>query len=358
MEGDAVVDTTPAAADAPVDAVVDTAAPVEAAVDAPASGEESSGVEPGESGMTPEQEDAAIIEQAKKWQKAESTDTTGEPQRGPDGKFLKKEGDAKTADPKPVEAKPAVVKPADAKPTEAKPAEAKPATAKTDSAPVAAGAMFDVKALMAEVDAEINAREYDDVLGDDGKPQKTTGAKAFQEYGQISDPLRDRQNLAIEKLMARIEQMVRPALDVAQARQAETVQSDIQATMAAVVAAGVPNAAELLKDPRLQEFANENPQYAGMLVADPDRAADIAFVMNRFSEKYGIAKPAAAAKTRTAPAAQPRSREVQAALASARGGSGAAEAGGTDAGLSEDEKIVAMAQRMQREEAERRRMTE
>ena len=79
----------------------------------------------------------------------------------------------------------------------------------------------------------------------------------------------------------------------AHARQREDQQTAIQATIAAIVKAGVPDAAALLADPRFREFATDNPQYNGMLVADPNRAADIAFVMNRFREKIGMAKPVA-----------------------------------------------------------------
>ena len=85
----------------------------------------------------------------------------------------------------------------------------------------------------------------------------------------------------------------------AQNRQQETDQKAIQATIAAIVKAGVPAAAKLLADPRMVEFAKKNPQYAAMLVADPERAKDAAFAIEQFRAAYGIAKPAASMEKQT-----------------------------------------------------------
>ena len=338
--------------------------------------QDTSGV-PDVSKMTEDQQNDFVLAQARKLQRAAAGDpapqdpvsgpVVKEGERGPDGKFLKKDGTP--GNPKPAEKpatepepKPAAtpeVKPE--KPAVPAPAATKPADApKPAPEPESATApIFDIASIMADVDKEVGAMKFKDAPDDKGAPTEITGAESAELYGQIVEPLKIRQDLAIKKLAERMNEIIRPVLDAAQARQVETHQTAVQQTIAAVVAAGVPDAAELIADPRIQDFAKANPHLAALLVTDPSRADDIAFVLGKFRAANGIAVPASAVK-KPAPAPAPakpapRSPAIQAALATAHDG-GAGEIGGDEfAGMSDDDKVLAMTAKLQREAARRQR---
>lgn len=239
--------------------------------------------------------------------------------RGPDGKFLPKDGEA-------------VVEPVVEKQVE-KPTVATPAVTEQKPQPVAepssTGALFDVDAMIAGVQAEVNAMEIDDVDG-----TKTTGEKALKEYGQIADPIMARQDKMIRAVVEKMTEMIRPALEVAQARQAENVQTAVQSTISALVADGVSDAAQLIADPRMIEFANKNPHYAALMVADPNRIEDIKFVMSKFRAANGIAAPSGEKRQASAATIQrPRPNgALQAAASTARGSGSARDEGGSITG--------------------------
>jgi hypothetical protein len=244
--------------------------------------------------------------------------------RRPDGKFLPKEGE--TAD------NPSV------KPTDEKPADAAATPATTtqkpqpSALPSATGPLFDVDAMIASVQAEVDVMQIDDVDG-----TKTTGEKALKEYGQIADPIMARQDKMIRAVVEKMTEMIRPALEVAHARQAETAQSAVQTTIDALVADGVSDAAQLIDDPRMADFASKNPHYAALLVADPSRIEDIKFVMSKFRTANGIAAPSGAKRGAAAPIQRQRpSNALQAAVSSARGSGNARDEGGIITGSPED----------------------
>jgi hypothetical protein len=146
-----------------------------------------------------------------------------------------------------------------------------------------------------------------------------------------------RQDKMIRAVVEKMTEMIRPALEVAQARQAETAQSAVQTTIAALVADGVADAAQLIEDPRMADFASKNPHYAALLVADPDRLEDIKFVMSKFRAANGIAAPNGTKKTVATPIQRQRpSNALQAAVSSARGSGNARDEGGTITGSPED----------------------
>ena len=240
--------------------------------------------------------------------------------RGPDGKFLPKTSEQAE---EVVAEKTAVSTPAVA---EHKP---QPAASQQQAA---TGPLFDIDAMIAGVQAEVNVMEIDDVDG-----TKTTGEKALKEYGQIADPIMARQDKMIRAVVEKMTEMIRPALEVAQARQAETAQSAVQTTIAALVADGVADAAQLIEDPRMADFASKNPHYAALLVADPDRLEDIKFVMSKFRAANGIAAPNGTKKTVATPIQRQRpSNALQAAVSSARGSGNSRDEGGTITGSPED----------------------
>jgi hypothetical protein len=244
----------------------------------------------------------------------------GDLPRGPDGKFLPKDSEqAETV----VAEKPAASTPAV---TEQK---TQPAASQQQAA---TGPLFDIDAMIAGVQAEVNVMEIDDVDG-----TKTTGEKALKEYGQIADPIMARQDKMIRAVVEKMTEMIRPALEIAQARQAETAQSAVQTTIAALVADGVADAAQLIEDPRMADFASKNPHYAALLVADPSRIEDIKFVMSKFRAANGIAAPNGVKKSAAAPIQRQRpSNALQAAVSSARGSGNARDEGGTITGSPED----------------------
>jgi hypothetical protein len=278
----------------------------------------------------------------------ETTPTKETPPRASDGKFVspKKEGAVEGEPVKPENE----IKP---KKTPLAPAPAAPAPTKGVATKLSDAPLFDVKAIMAEVDAEIGKRKYRDSPGTDGTSVEVEGSKLLEEYGQITEPLRNRQDLAIERLAARMEELVRPALASTQDREAEKTQSVIQATIAAVVDAGVPDAAELLADPRMREWAENNPQYAPLLVADPAKADDLVWVFEKFRAAVGIEKPSSET-AKPKPAAPARPRSVQAGITSARGG-GAREEGGTLIGTPEQIRNAEF-ERLARRQAESERL--
>ena len=240
--------------------------------------------------------------------------------RGPDGKFLPKENEPAV--------EPVVEKPAEkAAPVAPVSTEQKPQPAAEP--PAATGPLFDIDAMIASVQAEVNAMEIDDVGG-----AKTTGALALKEYGQIADPIMARQDKMFRALAEKITEVIRPALEVAQARQSETAQNAVQSTMDALVADGVSDAAQLIADPRMIEFVNKNPHYAPLMVADVNRIEDIKFVMSKFRAANGIAAPSGAKKTATAATIQrPRPNgALQAAASTARGNGSAKDEGGSITG--------------------------
>ena len=244
--------------------------------------------------------------------------------RGPDGKFLPKEGE-----PEEVEDDAKVETPA--KVVEQKPA---PAAKVAAPAPITAptAPVFDFDAIMEAVDAEVKAMTFKDTAN--GQTVDITGEQSLTDYGQIAEPLMKRQDLAIRKVVERFTEIVKPLMEIAQAREAETHQTDVQQTIAAVVAAGVPDAADLFVDPRMIEWANANPQYKSLLVADPDRAEDLKYVFEKFRASIGAAKPAAtAAKAKSVSPVQ-RPRSVQAGISTARG-EGARNEGGSISGTPE-----------------------
>ena len=239
--------------------------------------------------------------------------------RGPDGKFLPK-------DTEPAATEPVVEQPAVQPPTATPAAETKPQPA---IQPSSTGPLFDVDAMIASVQAEVNAMEIDDVGG-----AKTTGELALKEYGQIADPIMARQDKMFRALAEKITEVIRPALEVAQARQYETAQNAVQSTMDALVADGVSDAAQLIADPRMIEFVNKNPHYAQLMVADVNRIEDIKFVMSKFRAANGIAAPSGVKKPTTAATIQrPRPNgALQAAASTARGNGSAKDEGGSITG--------------------------
>ena len=194
--------------------------------------------------------------------------------------------------------------------------------------------LLDMKAILSEVDAEVNGRKYKDAPGADGSAVEISGEQAFSDYGQITEPMRDRQNLALEKMAQKIEGMLRPVLAAAQAQEQENTKTEIQRTIDAVVSAGVPDASELFADPRMAEWAGKNPQYSGLLVADPNRAEDIAWAFEKFRASIGGEKPSATSKSKTQQPVAQRPRSVLAGISTARG-SGAREEGGSISGTPE-----------------------
>ncbi len=243
----------------------------------------------------------------------------GERPRGSDGKFLPKDGEP--------EAKVVVEKPAEKPVT---------ATEQTTAVGSATGPMFDVDAIITSVTNEIEAMEFDDVPDAEGNAVKTTGAKALKEYGQIADPIMARQDKMIRAVVEKMTEMIRPALEIAQARQAETAQTAVQSTVDALEADGVSDAAQLIADPRMVEFANKNPHYAALLIADPDRIEDIKFVMSKFRAANGIAAPTGEKKITGAPVHRPRQNNaLQAAASTSRGNGSAKDEGGSISGTPE-----------------------
>jgi len=253
--------------------------------------------------------------------------------RGPDGKFLPKDGDPAEAV---VDDKGEAEKAAAAKAALNPETKPQPSAATVSAELPATGSLFDVDAIISSVTAEINAMEFEDVPAADGSSQKTTGEKALKEYGQIADPIMARQDKMIRAVVEKMTEIIRPALEVARAFQAETAQTAVKSTIDALVADGVSDAAQLIADPRLAEFAKQNPHYAALLVADPNRTDDIKFVMAKFRAAHGIAAPSGEKKTTGAPVQRARpNNALQAAVSSARGGGSARDEGGSITGTPE-----------------------
>jgi hypothetical protein len=202
-----------------------------------------------------------------------------------------------------------------------------PATPKSDD-PV----RFDVDKYTERINEALKDKVYRD---DDGKD--ITEQQAYDQYGQVLSPMRDRLDAVVREIVKDVRESIEeirkdlePAKAIAATQAASQAVEAENRMLTALEKAGASDARALLSDPRMIEFVQKNPQYNNLIstdAANPDRVNDVLFLIDRFRAKAGISKPAS---TPQASSKKRMDNSIIAGKSTARGGGSPARDTGDD----------------------------